>query len=65
MKPRLDALARVFNHLVIGTSMKRNVLCGRGWRSFIAHAWACHVVRNRRNARLFRFRETTGWRYWS
>ena len=56
MRVRLDAMARV----------KLNMLdSGRGWRSLRAHALACHVCYNRRNARYFRFRESSGWRYWS
>ena len=56
MRVRLDAMARVNLNLLDS---------GGGWRSLRAHALACHVCYNRRNARYFRFRESSGWRYWS
>lgn len=56
IESRQKAMAGVALHVLTGV---------RGWRSRNTHAEACHVVYNRRAARLFRFRETNGWRYWS
>ena len=56
MKPRTEPWARIVLHMLDHQ---------KGWRSYRAHHYACHVVNNFRLAKITRFRETTGWRVWS